>query len=73
MITIQDIRDAAGRIAPYINWAPVLTSRTINERMGAFNTISQLLDEEKGRGSWFIPAITTFNGGVGVPSRCEWT
>ncbi len=70
MVTIQDIREAAGRIGLYINRTFVMTSRTVNERLGAslffknesfqragsfkirgaFNTISQLSDEEKDRG-----------------------
>ncbi len=35
MVTIQDVREAAGRIGPNINRTPVLTSRTADEKLGA--------------------------------------
>ncbi|MBN1572727.1 MAG: pyridoxal-phosphate dependent enzyme [Deltaproteobacteria bacterium] len=35
MVTIKDVREAAGRIDPHINRTPVVTSRTVNEKLGA--------------------------------------
>lgn len=35
MIGIQDILEAAGRIAPYVHYTPVMTSRAINEMFAA--------------------------------------
>lgn len=34
-VTLQDIRQAARRIKPYIHRTPVLTNRSLNERVGA--------------------------------------
>src|SRR5271157_3645574 len=64
MITLNEIKEAHDRIKASINKTPVMTSRTLDDlvqasvfckcenfqRMGAFNTISQLSDEEKAAG-----------------------